>query len=104
MVPCRASGPDLGRLEVIDAVVQHVASPPHKVDIKGAEVFVSVQITRSLAMLGLAPRWRDFRKYNLRAAAEEAAGDGGGAAAGARGGGGERGGEGGAGEASAEKL
>ncbi|KDD75582.1 hypothetical protein H632_c607p0 [Helicosporidium sp. ATCC 50920] len=67
------AAPSLDRMAVIDAVVDAVRRPPHKVDLTTPQVTVLVNVLKGTAGLALVPRYKELKKFNLRllAAPEE---------------------------------
>lgn len=40
--------------------------PPHKVDLKDPDLTVVVQVMKNVCAIGVAQRFREFARYNLR--------------------------------------
>ncbi|KAK7308920.1 hypothetical protein RJT34_05259 [Clitoria ternatea] len=53
------------RMEIIDAVAKSVPGP-HKVDLNNPDKTIVVEIARTVCMIGLIEKYKEFSKYNLR--------------------------------------
>ncbi|KAK7307914.1 hypothetical protein VNO77_41390 [Canavalia gladiata] len=53
------------RMEIIDAVAKSVPGP-HKVDLKNPDKTIVVEIARTVCLIGVIEKYKEFSKYNLR--------------------------------------
>lgn len=54
------------RLDVINAFVDHIPSPPHKVNLKAPRKVVIVQLIRNSCAASVVDDFREYAKFNLR--------------------------------------
>ncbi|KAL1355698.1 hypothetical protein HN51_007691 [Arachis hypogaea] len=53
------------RMEIIDAVAKSVPAP-HKVDLSNPDKTIIVEIARTVCLIGVIEKYKEFSKYNLR--------------------------------------
>ncbi|XP_061374157.1 uncharacterized protein LOC133316427 [Gastrolobium bilobum] len=53
------------RMEIIDAVAKSVPGP-HKVDLNNPDKTIVVEIARTVCLIGIIEKYKEFSKYNLR--------------------------------------
>ncbi|RDY03983.1 THUMP domain-containing protein 1, partial [Mucuna pruriens] len=53
------------RMEIIDAVAKSVPGP-HKVDLKNPDKTIVVEIAKTVCLIGVIEKYKEFCKYNLR--------------------------------------
>ncbi|BAU00659.1 uncharacterized protein HKW66_Vig0162570 [Vigna angularis] len=53
------------RMEIIDAVAKSVPGP-HKVDLKNPDKTIVVEIAKTVCLIGVIEKYKEFSKYNLR--------------------------------------
>lgn len=55
----------IDRMKIIDTVAKSVPGP-HKVDLKNPEKNIVVQIVKTVCLIGVVEKYKEFAKYNLR--------------------------------------
>eukprot|EP00197_Chlamydomonas_leiostraca_P002346 CAMPEP_0202858320 /NCGR_PEP_ID=MMETSP1391-20130828/908_1 /ASSEMBLY_ACC=CAM_ASM_000867 /TAXON_ID=1034604 /ORGANISM="Chlamydomonas leiostraca, Strain SAG 11-49" /LENGTH=283 /DNA_ID=CAMNT_0049537229 /DNA_START=21 /DNA_END=868 /DNA_ORIENTATION=+ len=58
------------RLQVINAFVDAIKTPPHKVNLKTPSLTILVQLARNSCACAVVPKYRELHKFNLRKCAE----------------------------------
>ncbi|KAK2425859.1 THUMP domain-containing protein [Trifolium repens] len=53
------------RMEIIDAVAKSIPAP-HKVDLSNPDKTIIVEIARTVCLIGVIEKYKEFSKYNLR--------------------------------------